>query len=298
MSAVEQQVAVVIVLHNSAATLRDCLDALLGQAALAEVILVDNASTDDWRDQLPDDPRIRQVLNPDNAGFSAACNQGAAATQSPWLLFLNPDCLLPAGALVELLEVADARGGQGLLGAQLLEADGRLQPASRRLAPTPPRLLRGRIDLPAPPWSKDPGKAPVFEALEAISGALMLIPRSLFDALGGFDEGYRLHCEDLDLCRRVHQHHAWVGIAPRVRVVHIKGTSSRRRPLWVEWQKHRGIWRYFRKFDAAQTPWWLNGVLWVGLWCRLPLAAIRGLYRARVEPTDAIEEASPHPGDR
>lgn len=282
MSAAAQQVAVVIVLHNSAATLRDCLEALLAQPALAEVVLVDNASEDGWRAQLPDDPRLGRVLNPDNRGFSTACNQGAAATRSPWLLFLNPDCLLPDGALMELLDVAQARGGAGLLGAQLLEADGLLQAAARRWAPTPDRLLGGRVDLPLPPWSEQPTLAPEFEPLEAISGALMLIPRRLFEALQGFDEGYRLHCEDLDLCRRVRQSGAWVGIAPRVRVVHHKGTSSRRRPLWVELHKHLGMWRYFRKFDAASASIWTTGLIWLGLCARYPLAALRSAWRARV----------------
>src|SRR3546814_7396566 len=75
------------------------------------------------------------------------------------------------------------------------------------------------------------------------------MPRSVFNAVGGFDERYRLHAEDLDLCRRVRDAGHAVYVANRVRVLHLRGVSSRRRPWWVEWHKHRGIWRYLRRFD-------------------------------------------------
>ncbi len=110
----------------------------------------------------------------------------------------------------------------------------------------------------------------------------MLMPRHVFAALGGFDEGYVLHCEDLDLCRRALQAGLHVGVAHDVQVTHLKGTSSRKRPIWVEWQKHRGMLRYFRKFDAAASPWWLRLAVPLGVWLRFPFAATRALWRARV----------------
>jgi N-acetylglucosaminyl-diphospho-decaprenol L-rhamnosyltransferase len=69
-------------------------------------------------------------------------------------------------------------------------------------------------------------------------------------------------------------------VANGVRVTHHKGTSSRRRPVWVEWQKHRGMLRYFRKFDAAASPVWLRALVPVAVWMRFPLAALRALRRA------------------
>ncbi len=80
----------------------------------------------------------------------------------------------------------------------------------------------------------------------------MLLSRPLFDRLDGLDEGYRLHAEDMDLCRRARQAGAVVAVANDIRVLHIRGVSSRARPVFVEWHKHRGLWRYFRKFEAAQ----------------------------------------------
>ena len=85
------------------------------------------------------------------------------------------------------------------------------------------------------------------EALQgdAISGALMLVRRDAFQAARGFDEGYFMHAEDLDLCRRIRELGFEVWCDPAVRVVHVKGVSSRRRPLRVELAKHRGLLRYF-----------------------------------------------------
>src|SRR3546814_6060535 len=90
----------------------------------------------------------------------------------------------------------------------------------------------------------------------------MLLPRALFDRIGGFDEGYRLHVEDLDLCRRAREAGAAVAVANDVRVVHVRGVSSRSRPGFSEWHKHRGMLRYFRKFEAPSR----NIVVRAGFW--------------------------------
>ena len=80
----------------------------------------------------------------------------------------------------------------------------------------------------------------------------MLLSRDLFDRLGGFDSGYRLHAEDLDLCRRARLAGAAIAVANGVRVLHLRGISSQARPLFVEWHRHRGLARYFRKFEAPR----------------------------------------------
>lgn len=269
MSQPAPQLSVLIVSHDSADVLPRCLDALAAQEGLAiEVIVVDNGSA-----QPPAaHPRLDRLLrNADNPGFAVACNQAAGQARSDWLLFLNPDCFPGRNDLATLLRLAGQAARQGpfgALGAQLLDADGSAQAASYRLDPTPARLLaglrRGRAAIePAPP------KADGLQAVEAISGALMLMPRASYEAVGGFDQGYRLHFEDLDLCRRLRQQGLRVLFAPGLRITHLKGTSSRRRPLWVAWQKHRGWRRYFERFDAqtlaAPARWGFRLLIWLAL---------------------------------
>lgn len=279
------EVAVVIVAHDSGAFLSAAVRSVLAQSVPVQVIVVDNASRDGSIDTLPHDPRLRVLRNADNRGFGKACNQGAAHSSAPLLLFLNPDCELPAGALAALCETIEAHGRIGLLGAQLLDTNGAPQAASRRQTPRPAHAIRVAMGLarpePAPPFAQLTALADAPEIVEATSGALMLLPRRLFEQLGGFDEGYVLHCEDLDLCRRVLAAGCEVAIAPQVRVPHHKGTSSRRRPVWVEWQKHRGMLRYFRKFDAEASPWWLRVLVPIGVWARFPIAAARAWRNAR-----------------
>lgn len=272
------RVAVIVVCHDSGETLGRCVQAVRAQRGVeCELVLVDNASRRDPADELGGVPGLRWIRNADNLGFATACNQGAAAASAPWLLFLNPDCFPGPDDLAELVRIASRQPDIGLLGAQLLNADGSEQAASRRRAPTPAAVLGSRsLRVAGTPLSEG------VDTVEAISGALMLMPTALFVELGGFDEAYRLHCEDLDLCRRVLASGHQVAIAHDVRVVHVKGTSSRRRPIWVEWQKHRGMWRYFSKFDRARTPVWLTLLLALGLGLRFPLAALRAWWQARL----------------
>jgi GT2 family glycosyltransferase len=134
--------------------------------------------------------------------------------------------------------------------------------------------------MPAAPASDD------LETVEAVSGACMALPRSAFERLGGFDEAYFLHVEDLDLCRRVRDAGLRVAIAAAIRVVHAQGSSSRRRPVFVARHKHRGMWRYFRTFDPAARNPLLRGLVWCGLWThfalQVPLLCVRTLRsRAR-----------------
>jgi GT2 family glycosyltransferase len=117
------------------------------------------------------------------------------------------------------------------------------------------------------------------QPVEAVSGALMLVSRALFEALGGFDTGYRLHAEDLDLCRRAREAGALVAVANDVRVVHIRGVSSRSRPLFVEWHKHRGLWRYFRKFESGRRGVPVRAGVFALIWLRFPLAVVRAWLR-------------------
>jgi GT2 family glycosyltransferase len=268
--------SVVLVTHNSNDVLPRCLAALAAQRGLRlEVVVIDNGST---IKPAGIEGVAQLVHNQDNPGFAVACNQGARLARAPWLLFLNPDCFPGPDDLLQLLQIATAHPQVGILGAQLLEATGELQPASRRQDPTPERLLQairlGRAAVETAPVQAESA----LEYAEAVSGALMLVPRAAFEQVGGFDAGYRLHFEDLDLCRRMRAAGWRVGLAPHLRIVHLKGTSSRRRPLWVAIQKHRGLLRYFERFDAHRLRLPQRLMFRLLLWCALPvlmLAALR-----------------------
>ena len=251
-------IAAVVVSHRSASTLDDCLLRLRGAHGVAQIRVVDNASDDATLEIVQRhalaDPRLRFIANPDNPGFAVACNQGVAASDAPWLAFVNPDLRVKSDSLARLRALALALPGAALLGADLLGEDGVRDGAARRRDPDFGGMIAAMLRAPASASRLDVAMdaAQALQPVDAVSGALMLMPRGLFAAIGGFDEGYRLHAEDLDLCRRARGAGATVAVANDVSVVHVRGVSSRSRPLFVEWHKHRGLWRYFRRFEAPQ----------------------------------------------
>lgn len=271
MSAPATTVAVVVVSHESRATIDDCLARLRAAEGVAEIRVVDNGSSDGTvaclQRQALADPRLRFIANPDNPGFGSACNQGAAATSAPWLAFVNPDCLVAGDTFAALLGHANAAGGDVLLGADLVDAEGRRDGAARRRDPDFGAMLRGPLGAGrGRPLDVPVDAARPLQAVDAVSGALMLMPRALFERLGGFDPGYRLHAEDLDLCRRAREAGATVAVANDVTVVHLRGVSSRARPFFVEWHKHRGLWRYFRRFEASRRGPLVRAGVWCAVW--------------------------------
>jgi N-acetylglucosaminyl-diphospho-decaprenol L-rhamnosyltransferase len=277
-------IAAIVVSHDSEETLDACLTRLRAADGVVEIRVVDNNSRDAsmeiaQRHALAD-PRLRFIANPDNPGFAVACNQGARDCTAPGLAFVNPDCFVEQDSLSWLHAHASAirlrDGVDALLGADLVGEDGVRDAAARRRDPDFLAMLRDR-SCARLGVAVDAARA--LQPVDAVSGALMLLPRNLFDRVGGFDEGYRLHAEDLDLCRRVRATGATVACANDVRVVHVRGVSSRSRPLFVEWHKHRGLWRYFRTFEAAQRGLFVRIAVFAMIWARFPLAVMRALLR-------------------
>jgi GT2 family glycosyltransferase len=281
------RVGTVIVNYNAGDYLIDCIDRILPQ--VDRVIVVDNCSSDNSLNLLSnsftDGARVRVIRNPVNLGFSEACNIGIdKANDLPYVLFLNPDCLLEDNAVEEMLQTFRSVPKLGMVGGLLLNPDGSEQAGGRRAVPTPwrsfvrafgltrfanrwPRLFED-FHLHAHPLPERPIE------VEAISGACMLVRRQAMQDVGLWDEGYFLHCEDLDLCMRFRQKGWKVMFAPSARMVHIHGASSKDRKLFVEWHKHKGMLRFYRKFFHHQYPGILMWLVIFGVWLRFAMIAV------------------------
>jgi len=277
---VNEMIAVVVVSYQSATTLDQCLQHLRAADDVAEIRVVDNASRDGsveiaQRHALAD-ARVRFIANPDNPGMATACNQGARDCHAPWLAFINPDLMVQPQTLSRLRALGQPLG-DCLLGVEQVDEQGVPDPAVRRRDPDFAAMLRNpgagsrlavEVDRSAP-----------LQRVQALSGALLLMPRGLFDRLHGWDGGYRLHAEDLDLCRRAREAGAVVAIANELQVVHVRGVSSRSRPYFVEWHKHRGLWRYFRKFEASTRSLPVKIGVWCAIWAHAVLQVPRLFLR-------------------
>ena len=274
----------IIVNYNAGPLLRKCVDSLLACPLDIEIIVVDNASSDASLDGLQDLSQVCVIRNPANVGFAAACNIGVQASSAPFLLFLNPDCFFQPDAIAPLLAGLQSGDRVGMVGGLLVNEDGTEQGGGRRAVPTPWRSFVRAFNLQrfANRWPnlfcdfhlhKQPLPDGPIE-VEAISGACMLVKRDVMEDVGLWDEGYFLHCEDLDWCMRFRQKGWKILFVPDARISHALGACSQSRRVFVEWHKHKGMIRFYRKFFRHQYPGVLMGLVVAGVWLRFGLAAV------------------------
>jgi len=268
-------VAIVIVNWNAGAHLVRAVASAFADpfGGEREVIVVDNASSDDSLALLAASPRRATVLHMgENAGFARACNAGVRATRGRYALLLNPDAELQPGALAALVALADQQPDTAILGGSTLLPDGTVDPASRRNVPTPAiafaRLFR------VPGLARRLGVAPYNVILaddqpaapvEAVSGSFMLVRRAAFDALGGFDERFFLYAEDLDLCLRARAGGWTVRSTAHATALHHKHVSAAQAPYRALWHFYRTMILFHRKHYAAARSPLTNAAVYAGV---------------------------------
>ena len=269
-------VSVVIVSYESRALLARCLAAVqadAGRSATCEVIVVDQASQDGTAAWLAaEHPAVRVIELPENIGFGAGNNRGAALASGRWLLLLNSDAFVRPGAIDELVRFAEARPAAGIVGPRLLWPDGRLQRSCRRF-PTVFRLATEYLYLrKLAPRSRILngfyyGEFAHDEAwrVDWVTGACALVRRELFERLGGFDEAFFLYSEEVDLLYRARQLGAETWFDPAAEVEHEwGGTAGRSSALTLEEQARSHV-RYFDKHASRAAAKRARSVLLAGL---------------------------------
>lgn len=285
----ESVVPVVIVNFNAGARLADCVESVLRSVYPVVVFVSDNGSTDTSLDLLRQrcggDVRLTIVENRANLGFAKANNLILPLLPaSEMVLFLNPDCVLQPDTLVSMLPVFEQSPQAGMACCLIANVDGSEQRGCRRALPTPWQSLMQVLQLqrlfPDSPRFRSfnltgtPLPTHPIE-VEAISGAFMLVRRSAMALVGPLDEGYFLHCEDIDWCARFTQAGFKILFVPQVSIVHHQGTCSNSRPLRVEWHKHCGMLRFYRKFYARRYPLLLMLAVYAFVCARMALIALR-----------------------
>jgi N-acetylglucosaminyl-diphospho-decaprenol L-rhamnosyltransferase len=252
-------VSAVIVSYNSADYLPACVASLRAEE-VAQVVVVDNASSDGSVAAVrAADPAVEVVETGANLGFGAGANRGADVASGDHLLILNPDTVVEPGTVKALSEALDRDAGLGLVGPRMENLDGTLYPSVRRFPDLAVAAGHAFVGLvwPANPftrryrmldWDHDRPAPDV----DWVGGACLLVRRAAFDVIAGFDEGYFMYVEDVDLCWRLHQAGWRVGYEPGGRVVHALGASSRLMPYRMIAEHHRSLLRFARKSSTGR----------------------------------------------
>lgn len=235
--------------------LRSIADELTGRPW--EGIVVDNASVDDSGRAVAAFARhVKLASNGANVGFARGVNQGLAATTAPYVLVMNPDCRLMAGAIATLRAVLDAHPQCAIAGPRILNPDGTVQ-GSARGDPDMLTGLFGRTTLlrraaPFLPVAKR--NVVVNEAIRSgrdsipvdwLSGACMLARRDALVSVKGFDERFFLYWEDADLCRRLRNRGYHVRYVPHATAIHRVGQSSRTARAFAIRAFHESAYLYY-----------------------------------------------------
>jgi N-acetylglucosaminyl-diphospho-decaprenol L-rhamnosyltransferase len=257
---------------RAAARARDGAAPEAMQVLRAEVIVVDNASSDGTAALVAEAfPWARLVANTDNRGFTGGNNQGMALSRGRHVFFLNPDTEVPGDALIRLVTYIDGHPAVGAVGPELRYGDGTPQ-GSRRRFPTLAMALCESTPL-AWHWpqahnqwaqryhleDRPSGREP--EPVDWLVGAALLVRRTAIDQVGGFDEGYFMYSEELDWCRRAAAEGWQIVYLPGTCVIHHEGKSSEQVVAARHIRFQTSKVRYFRKFHGPVPATVLRAIL-------------------------------------
>ncbi len=290
---IHPHVSVIIVNYNAGELLTDCVRSVLRSDLSVEVIVADNGSGDDsiviLHKLLGNEPRLRIIENGANLGFSTANNIALPYARADFVLFLNPDCLVEPDTIPRMIEQLKNHPDAGMATCLIRNQDGSEQAGCRRMTPTPwrtfvrilhlDRLFRNNPKYQGFNLNEAPlPMAPIY--IEALSGAFMLVKREALNQVGTLDEGYFIHCEDLDWCYRFSKAGWKVLFVPNVAVIHVKGACSSDQLHMINWHKHKGMVRFYRKFFRDEYPAPFMWFVIAAIWGRYALKSVALLFRS------------------
>lgn len=242
-------VSVIIVTHNSASHIKVCLESLLNKLPKdSETIVVDNDSSDDTVSIIKEFKSVKLIESKENLGFGKGVNQAAKNASGEYFFIQNPDTKITDNAIEKLLEFARDKEF-GIIAPQLIKPEGGIQESVTNLPTIWNAIKEFYLGIKHSYSQYVPDTDEAIE-VECVYGAVMLIKKSIFEKLRGFDEKYFMYFEDLDLCRRIKEMGQKIYYLPFIKIYHEVGGTIKKDSPSLRWlhnsaKIYHGIFYYY-----------------------------------------------------
>lgn len=223
------ELSIIIVNYNVRYFLEQCLHSVFDSCEniLAEVIVVDNNSQDSSCEMVKEKfPAVKLINNKKNTGFSTANNQGVTIAKGEYILILNPDTVVAEDTFEKILNFAKSKNNLGAIGVKLIDGTGKFLPESKRGIPTPIVSINKLLGLSSKKYYATYLNENEIGKVEILVGAFMLMKRSLYNDVSGFDEDYFMYGEDIDLSYKISKKGYQNYYFPKSTIIHYKGEST------------------------------------------------------------------------
>jgi len=284
------QLSIIIVNYNVKHFLEQCLCSV--QKAVAgmqsETIVIDNNSSDNSLQYLQDRfGSVKFIANKENVGFAKACNQGLAVSKGKYVLFLNPDCIVPEDCFKKCILFLDEHPDAGGLGIKMLDGKGQFLKESKRAFPSPLTSLYKLVGLAKLyPRSKTFSKYHLGHLnenenheVDVLAGAFMMLKKEVLDRTGGFDETFFMYGEDVDLSYRIqkagYKNYYFSGSS----IIHFKGESTRKGSMNYVRMFYNAMSIFVKKHYGGSRAGIFNFLIHLAIWLRAGLTAIGNFIR-------------------
>ena len=298
--------SVIIINYNVKHFLEQCLFSVLKATTglHTEIIVVDNNSFDNSIAYLqPKFPVVRFIANQENVGFARACNQGLKLSTGKYILFLNPDTIVPEDCFKKCIAFFESHSDAGALGIKMLDGSGKFLKESKRSFPSPFTSLFKLFGLSRLfPHSKIFSKYHLGNLdqdkdheVDVLAGAFMMVKREVLVSTGGFDEIFFMYGEDVDLSYRIQKTMNPVTgkkyknyYFPGSSIIHFKGESTKRGSMNYVRMFYNAMSIFVRKHYGGGRAGFFNFLIHLAIWIRAVMAAVgRFIRRAGLPLIDA-----------
>ena len=289
------KLSVVIVNYNVKHFIEQCLFSVLkaSENIACEIFVVDNNSVDGSVTLIKDKfPQINLIVNKTNTGFSVANNQAIKIANGQYVLLLNPDTVVQEDTFTKIIAFMDAHPEAGGLGVKMLDGQGNFAPESKRGLPTPSVAFYKMFGLSRFfPKSKKFGKYHLsflpedqINEIDVISGAFMLMRKSVLDTIGLLDETFFMYGEDIDLSYRIKKAGYKNYYFPETQIIHYKGESTKRSSLNYVIIFYKAMAIFSKKHFSGSNAFWFNALIHLAIFLKAGMALLTRFLKAFTVP--------------